>query len=156
EKAPVAYHEIDSEGIIQRVNQAECRLLGYSAEEMVGRPAWEFVAPDLQTASREAIRRKISGVQPLAPYTREFLRRDGARVTLEFHENLVHGPDGNISGILSAALDITARRQAERALAREENLLRTLIDSLPDLIFVKDAEGRYLLVNQALARRLGL
>ncbi len=156
EKAPVAYHEIDRAGIIQRVNEAECRLLGYRAEEMVGRPAWEFVAPEMQSASREAIRRKISGVQPLVPYVREFARRDGTRLFLEFHENLVWDERGCVAGILSAALDITARREAEAALARERQLLRTLIDSLPDLIFVKDAGGRYLLVNEALARSFGL
>ena len=32
EEAPVAYHEVDCEGIIRRVNQAECTLLGYEAE----------------------------------------------------------------------------------------------------------------------------
>jgi len=156
EKAPVAYHEIDREGTILRVNEAECRLLGYRAEEMVGRPAWEFVAPEMQAASREAIRRKISGAQPLVPYVREFARRDGTRLFLEFHENLVWDERGCVAGIFSAALDITARREAEAALARERQLLRTLIDSLPDLIFVKGADGRYLLVNEALARSVGL
>ncbi len=156
EKAPVAYHEIDRNGTILRVNEAECRLLGYSAEEMVGRPAWEFVAPDQQTTSREAIRRKIAEEQPLVPYTREFARRDGTRLFLEFRENLVRDDDGAVTGILSAALDITARREAEAALARERQLLRTLVDSLPDYIYVKDPEGRYLLVNEALARLLGL
>ena len=37
------------------------------------------------------------------------------------------------------------RRDAEDALARERNLLRTLIDHLPDHVFIKDAQGRYLL-----------
>lgn len=44
EDAPIAYHEIDSEGVIQRVNQTECRLLGYQAPELVGRHIWEFLA----------------------------------------------------------------------------------------------------------------
>jgi PAS domain S-box-containing protein len=156
EKAPVAYHEIDRNGTILRVNEAECRLLGYGANEMVGRPAWEFVAPDQQSTSREAIRRKVAEIQPLVPYAREFARRDGTRLFLEFHENLVRDRDGSVIGILSAALDITARREAEAALARERQLLRTLIDSLPDYIYVKDPEGRYLLVNEAQARLLGL
>ena len=38
EFAPVAYHEIDAAGILRRVNQTECRMLGYSATEMIGRP----------------------------------------------------------------------------------------------------------------------
>ncbi len=47
------------------------------------------------------------------------------------------------------------RRQAEAALARERNLLRTLIDNLPDFIYVKDAESRFVLNNAAHARSMG-
>ncbi len=44
------------------------------------------------------------------------------------------------------------RRLAREELARERNLLRTLIDNLPDYIYAKDKEGRFLLANQSLAR----
>lgn len=46
-------------------------------------------------------------------------------------------------------LDITARRKAERALEHERALLRRVIDTIPDLIFFKDASGRYLGCNKA-------
>ncbi len=51
--------------------------------------------------------------------------------------------------------DITERKQAEAALAQERQLLRTLIDNLPDRIYAKDAEGRYTLKNQADTRLMG-
>ncbi len=52
--------------------------------------------------------------------------------------------------------DITERKQAEAALSRERNLLRTLIDNLPDQIFFKDVAGRIILYNQADARAMGI
>jgi PAS domain S-box-containing protein len=52
--------------------------------------------------------------------------------------------------------DITERKQAEEALARERIMLRTLIDNLPDAIYVKDAETRKVLVNPADVRNMGL
>jgi two-component system, cell cycle sensor histidine kinase and response regulator CckA len=57
----------------------------------------------------------------------------------------------------SYAEEIRERRRAEETLAREGNLLRTLLDTLPELIYVKDTAGRYLLVNEAHRRfhRLG-
>jgi sigma-B regulation protein RsbU (phosphoserine phosphatase) len=48
------------------------------------------------------------------------------------------------------------RAAADRALAAERNLLRSVLDNLVDAIYVKDAEGRYLLGNAAHARQLGL
>ena len=52
--------------------------------------------------------------------------------------------------------EIAERRRAEQALAAERTLLRTLIDSLPDLIEVKDTAGRFILANKALAEFYGL
>lgn len=52
--------------------------------------------------------------------------------------------------------DIAERQRVEQALTQERNLLRTLIDSLPDLIYVKDCASRYVLSNAAHAAFLGL
>ena len=52
--------------------------------------------------------------------------------------------------------DVTEHRRSEEALERERSLLRTLIDNLPDLIYFKDTEGRYILNNRAHLRSLGV
>lgn len=51
--------------------------------------------------------------------------------------------------------DVTERRRSEQDLAHERNLLRTLIESLPDYIYVKDVQGRFLLSNTAIAKLMG-
>jgi len=50
---------------------------------------------------------------------------------------------------------ITARKQAEQALAAERQFLSTLIDTMPDMIFVKDPDGRFTLANAAFAAKVG-
>ena len=52
--------------------------------------------------------------------------------------------------------DSTKRKEAEDALAKERNLLRTFIDNVPDNIYVKDTEGHYLMDNAAHQRFLGI
>jgi len=55
----------------------------------------------------------------------------------------------------TAQQELSERRRAEQALAGERNLLRTLIDNLPDLIYVKDTESRFIAGNIAMARLIG-
>lgn len=119
EFAPVAYHEIDAAGILRRVNQTECRMLGYTREEMVGKPVWHFVAADQQEQSREAVRRKVAGEEPPAPFERDFLRRDGGYLILEIYDSLIYSRAGQVTGIRSVLLDVTDRRLAEQLLANE-------------------------------------
>lgn len=66
----------------------------------------------------------------------------------------VTGPDGApyVGGM---AVDITDREAAEKALAAERSLLRTLIDNIPDLVYVKDRDHRFILANQSLAKLMG-
>lgn len=51
--------------------------------------------------------------------------------------------------------DVTERRRFEQDLAHERNLLRTLVESLPDYIYAKDPQGRFLLANGAISKFMG-
>jgi PAS domain S-box-containing protein len=57
---------------------------------------------------------------------------------------------------LSSVRDITERKETEAALARERFLLQTLMENVPDHIYFKDAESRFIRINRAMAEWLGL
>jgi PAS domain S-box-containing protein len=63
---------------------------------------------------------------------------------------------GSIVGNFGILRDITPLKQIQGELATERNLLRSLIDNLPDYIYIKDIRGRYLLDNIAHRRFLGV
>ena len=67
----------------------------------------------------------------------------------------IRGEGGRITHYLASKEDITARRAAEADLRHERWLLNCLMDTVPTFIFFKDAEGRFLRVNQALATLQG-
>ena len=116
EDAPVAYHELDRQGIVQRANRAECEMLGLEPAEILGKPIWHFVAPEQQESSQRAVLLKLAGEQPLVPFQRDYLRKDGTRLTVEIRENLIQDTDGVILGIRTAMSDVTARSRVEEAL----------------------------------------
>lgn len=154
ERAPVSYHETDCDGIIRRVNRAECTLLGLEPSLVLGRRVWDFVVPDQRESTRLALTRRISGEPPAAPLHRRFIRADGTQIILEMHENAILGENGTVIGIRSALLDITAREQAEEARKKSESLLSNVLNTLPVGVFVTDRNGQILLENPAANRIL--
>ena len=61
-----------------------------------------------------------------------------------------------IEGVVLTLVDLTALKRAERELYRARHLLDSLMDTLPDDVYFADAEGRFVRINRAFARRLGL
>jgi PAS domain S-box-containing protein len=121
--APVACHEVDREGIILCVNPAECDLFGFSAEEMVGRPIWDFMASEDREKTRTGLLARIADEQPLAPLEREYKRRDGSSVIMEIHQKRVRDAQGRPIGLRTFLLDITQRKRAEATLLQQADKL---------------------------------
>ena len=115
EEAPVAFHEVDCNGVIRRVNRAQCELLGYTAAEMLGRPIWDFVSPEQQHQCREAIQAKLAGGE-LGSLSRLYIRKDGTRRSIEIVQSLIRDESGCPSGIRAGFLDVTERKRTEEAL----------------------------------------
>jgi PAS domain S-box-containing protein len=125
EEAPVAIHEIDSRGIIRRVNRAGCELLGFPAEEILDRHASDFVVPELREVSIAAIRDKLLGLKPLAPFERRYQCQDGRVLTMEVHETAILGATGAIQGLRTCMVDLTERKQVQALLDAYANELQT-------------------------------
>ena len=113
--APVAYHELDENGVLLRVNRTELTTLGYTAEEMVGRPVWDFI---VEKASRDAIALKIAGKMPMEPFERTFRRKDGSTVPVLMQDRLIRDGNGVVHGIRTTSLDIRLRKQMEQELEK--------------------------------------
>src|SRR5258705_3567463 len=78
EDAPVAYHEIDREGRICRVNRAECAMLGYDRSELTGKSMWDLFPPEDRSRMERLIKRKLAGLEQLAPFQARLVRRSGS------------------------------------------------------------------------------
>src|SRR5262249_38197668 len=155
EDAPVAYHEIDVEGRISRVNRAECTMLGYEPSELIGRRVWDLVAPGERDLCREGILQKLSGAARLDPLQRRFLRKNGDVVTLGIYQNLIEDERGRITGIRGILINLTEREQAMEAMLASETKFRDLFDNVIDGVYQSTPDGRLLTVNPALVKMLG-
>jgi two-component system, sensor histidine kinase and response regulator len=144
--APVAYHELDREGRIVKVNLTEQRVLGYTAEEMHGRHGAEFI---VEKASVGAIAAKLTGKVPLLPFERTFIRKDGTHVSMQIQDQLIYNKTGRVTGIRSTLHDLTERKLAEAVLRKSEERYRDLFENAQDAIYVHDLNGVYISANRA-------
>ncbi len=127
DEAPVAYHELDTEGRITRVNRTEMEMLGYSKEEMVGRPIWEFVR-ERETARQAVIAKLAGSIPPGRALERTYVRKDGTTVPVLIEDRLLLDQSGRIVGIRSTMQDISERKRAERVLKEYSERLEEMVE----------------------------
>lgn len=133
------------------MNPAGLRMLEASSlEEMRRWPFLNQVAPQFRRAFVRLQHSILEGQSGVLEF--EAFGIHGKRCWLEIHAAPLHDASGNITALLGIARDVTERRLAREALAAERNLLRTVIDNLPDRIRAKDRDLRLMLANSAWLR----
>jgi len=126
DNAPVAYHILNTKGIITSVNKTEAKMIGYKPEEMIGKSIFEFVLPEQQAAARRRFHQKISGKHVPRADSRTYVKKDGSPIYVEIDYILERNSKGKINGIRTTMVDITERRQAEEEIKNSREELRNL------------------------------
>jgi PAS domain S-box-containing protein len=138
--------QVNAEGRTVFVNPRMAEMLGYAPEEMIGRHNEEFMLPeDLDDHHNRISGRRQRRVSET--YERRFVAKDGRTVWTLVSASPMLSPTGEYLGALGMVTDITGRKLAEEALARERTLLRTVLNHLPMGVGVKDLQGRKILSN---------
>jgi len=148
EASPDPLVTIGSDGKITDVNIATEAVTGYTRTVLVGTDFSDyFTEPKRAQAGYQQVFKK--GV--VHDYPLEIRHRDGHVTPVLYNASVYRNKAGEVVGVFAAARDITKRKRAEEKLQEERNLLRTLIDHIPDGIYIKDKEGRILGYNKSLA-----
>ncbi len=151
--APLGYVTLDDDGYVQEINLAGATLLGVERDAIIGYALGDYVANDDQQAFLDHVR-QCAGKRRKVTSELRLVAKSGQCIVAQFHSIPVEGPTDETL-CKTAITDITERRRAEESLEEERNLLRTLIDNLPDSIYVKDAQSRFLAANLAAAQIMG-
>jgi PAS domain S-box-containing protein len=142
---------VDREGKVLYTSPSTKKILGGGEDSRLGGSWLRRVHPDDVTKVSQLFDQLIQ--EPGATRRAEFRYRhfDGTWLVLEaIATNLLSEPA--VLAIVANFRDNTGRKRAHDAIEHERNLLRTLMDSLPDYIYIKDAQGRFLAANMATAQ----
>ena len=130
------------------------RILGYPLDDRRPKPLAEYIH-DEDRAAFQKLNESLMALpgQPLH-FQFRFKHHNGSYIWLEgVVLNLLH--DRSVNGFVANCRDISERRRGEENLRYERHLLRTLIDNIPDYIYVKDNELRHLVNNKANVALIG-
>ncbi len=140
------------EGRYIEVNDSFLHLSGYKREEVVGRTSLELNL-FADAADRARLAEPLRRNEPVRGLELRFRSKSGRIGVMQVSADLIEL--GGQACLLAVGRDLTAQKQKEGEVQRQQDFLRKVLDANPNLVFVKDWEGRFTLANRALAEIYG-
>jgi PAS domain S-box-containing protein len=100
----VGVHEIDLEQRVIRVSRHELDVLGYTNEQMVGHPVWEFIV--MKEAAQRSIDQKFKGKKELKPFARTFKHAGGQGISMLLMDRHILDKSGQLVGIRTVLAEV--------------------------------------------------
>jgi PAS domain S-box-containing protein len=153
ESASEAIFAKDLEGRYQIINEAGAAMIGFRPGDMIGRSDRELLPEETAEDFLKLDKLVASSGQRRERETAVVIR--GRQLVYVVHESPWMDSSGRTIGVIGVAMDITERKRTEDNLKEQKTLLDSIIESLSQPIFAKNAAGRYVALNRAGARLLG-
>jgi len=148
ENATVGIFRTDPQGLTTYVNPAWCELVGMETEQALKDGWHERVHPD----DRESLMvgwQKAFSTKCISNAEYRFIHPDGKIVYVKGQAVPELNTQGELLGYIGTITDITESIQASDTLLNANKILRTVIENIPDGIYMKDMEGRKVIANKA-------
>ncbi len=147
---PTALFVKDIEGCYMMLNAAGASIIGKSFDEIIGRDDSDLFPPEIADNIRKSDRQIVTAGK--TQVMEEELLVQGNLRTFLSTKNVYRDGQGEISGIVSIARDITDRKQAEVA----HRSLAAILEATPDFVGICDLEGQAIYINKAGRKMLGI
>ncbi|OAA30391.1 hypothetical protein AT15_00245 [Kosmotoga arenicorallina S304] len=136
---------LDREGRHIDANEKAVELLGYSVEELRKMTFYDVVPPEAQKESEQLLLElRKKGSLPI--YEKELLRKNGERITVEINVSLIRHDDGDFH-IQSIVRDVTKRKETQRLLKMERDMLQKFLTIAQTAVVILDISGNIKYLN---------
>jgi len=155
EQSAVGIAITDSGCRIVAANASFAKLVGRPAAQLKGIAVQELTHPDDLSRMNALLDRSANGSGQPETYEKRYVRPDGEMVWARATISRLRQENGGLDGYLAIVEDITERRRAAERLERQSELLQNIMDHLPAMVLMVDADGKVLYLNREWQRVFG-
>lgn len=164
-QTPAMLHSIDPQGRLLSVSDYWAETMGYAREEVIGRSLIDFFTPRTRQYALETVFPQFFKNGFCSDISYQYVKKNGEIIDASMSAIAERDDDGHILRSLAVSIDVTQRNRAEEALrlAKEElsrysrelerqvsirsGEISAILKYSPNVVYIKDTQGRYLLVN---------
>ena len=155
--ADFMYLALDIDQNVVLINRKGCEILGYSEKEILGKNWFNNFLP--KRISKEVKKSFVQRIKEKKEFksssVNEVLTKQGEERTIGWTNNYLKDEEGNISGVLSAGMDITEETKLRQDLEEREQMLSSIIENSPFGFVVFKGDGNIVITNPALEEMVG-
>ena len=148
EYSPIGIAFVAPDGRWLKVNDALCKLVGYSEAELLALTFLDITHPDDLQIGRDNLARQLAGEIKTFQVEKRYLHKDGRVITVLMSATLVRDGQRQPCHFICQVQDITARKRAEEEMRWKTALLEAQVDSSLDGILVVDPQGKKIVQNR--------
>jgi PAS domain S-box-containing protein len=126
------------DGTITAINRGVEVLLGWSRQEVLGHHYSVLVTPTSLAVGQARTRRALAGEQQSLRFEAEMVCKGGRVIVAELQDRFTRNPEGHPIGFQVIYRDVTARKQAEKAVQESEARLRRIVRATNDAVWEWD------------------
>ncbi len=141
ENSPIGIMIASPNLVFTRVNKAICDMLGYSREELCRMSSRDITHPDDMVASMAPVDQLAGGGIPFMKVNKRYVKKNGESMWANLTATAMRGEQGQVEFFIGMVEDITEQKKAEESLRRSEEYQRSILRSVPDLMFTLGTDG---------------
>ena len=149
------YYEVDLAGNLTFFNNAVCRILGYSRDELAGMNYKHYTVEEDSKRLFQTFNKVYKTSHPTKIFDWRVVNKDGVKKYIEASVSLLKDSSGKSTGFRGIVRDITESKEMEKSLREEEQRFRALAEQSSDIILIIDRKGMITYENKTVNEILG-
>ncbi|AXH13769.1 hypothetical protein CP985_13875 [Malaciobacter mytili LMG 24559] len=142
----------DKTGKMIEANLSFLNMLGYCQDEIIGKSYLDITHKDIISLNEEYFNKLIDNEIGMYKITKKYITKNNELIWGNVTVSTIKDDYNEILYVLAIIEDITEMKKREEDIIAQRKFLHTIIDENPNIIMVKDYDGKFVLANQAIAK----